>query len=35
LIGAVQQQLGLRLETRKATANIFVVDHVGKTPTDN
>lgn len=35
LIGAVQQQLGLRLEPHKATANVFIVDHVGKTPTDN
>ena len=35
LIGAVQTQLGLRLEKSKATANIFIVDHIEKSPTEN
>ena len=35
LIGALQAQLGLRLEPKKATANIFTVDHVEKAPTAN
>lgn len=32
---AVQEQLGLRMERRKAPVEILVVDHVEKTPTDN
>ncbi len=35
LMGALQAQLGLRLEAKKATANIFVVDHVEKLPAAN
>ena len=35
LIGAVQAQLGLRLEKKLATASIFIVDRVDKSPTDN
>ena len=35
LPGAVQAQLGLKLEPTKATANVFVVDHVDKAPTEN
>lgn len=32
---AVQDQLGLRMERRKAPVEILVVDHVEKTPTEN
>jgi uncharacterized protein (TIGR03435 family) len=32
---AIQDQLGLRLERRKAPVDILVVDHVEKTPTEN
>ena len=32
---ALQSQLGLKLEARKVKANIFVLDHIEKTPTDN
>jgi uncharacterized protein (TIGR03435 family) len=35
LMGALQAQLGLRLEAKKATANIFVIAHVEKSPTAN
>ncbi len=35
LFTAVQEQLGLRLEPRKAPVEILVVDHVEKIPTDN
>lgn len=35
LIGAVQTQLGLRLETKKATASMFIIDGVDKNPTAN
>ena len=35
LIGAVQAQLGLRLEKKQATANIFIVDRVDKAATAN
>ena len=35
LFGALQAQLGLRLEARKATANIFVIDRFDKAPTAN
>ena len=35
LVGAVQSQLGLKLEPKKATANVFVVDGVDKSPTEN
>lgn len=32
---ALQNQLGLRLESRKAPVDIFVIDHVEKTPAGN
>lgn len=32
---ALQEQLGLRLEKRKGSIDILIVDHVDKTPTDN
>jgi uncharacterized protein (TIGR03435 family) len=32
---AVQDQLGLRMERRKAPVEILVVDHIEKTPTEN
>lgn len=32
---AVQEQLGLKLEPKKAAADILVIDHVEKTPTEN
>ena len=35
LFRAVQEQLGLRLESRKGTVDILVVDHAEKTPTEN
>jgi uncharacterized protein (TIGR03435 family) len=35
LIGAVQAQLGLKLQSKKATANIFIVDHVDRSPIAN
>ena len=35
LVDALQQQLGLRLEEKKAPLNVLVVDHVDKLPTDN
>ncbi len=35
LIGAVQAQLGLKLERKKGQAEVLVVDHMEKTPTEN
>ena len=35
LLTALQQQLGLRLEKKKGTAQMFVVDRVEKTPSEN
>jgi uncharacterized protein (TIGR03435 family) len=35
LTKAVQDQLGLKLESKKDGVDILVVDHVDKTPTDN
>ena len=32
---ALQQQLGLRLESRKVPVEILVIDHLEKVPTDN
>jgi uncharacterized protein (TIGR03435 family) len=35
LFAALQQQLGLKLEPGKTMIDIFVVDHIEKTPTEN
>lgn len=35
IVRAVQEQLGLKLESKKAMADVFVVDNVAKTPTEN
>jgi uncharacterized protein (TIGR03435 family) len=35
LITAVQSQLGLKLEAKKVPVEIFVVDHIEKTPAGN
>jgi uncharacterized protein (TIGR03435 family) len=35
LFTGLQEQLGLKLESRKSTVNILVVDHAEKTPTEN
>jgi uncharacterized protein (TIGR03435 family) len=35
LFAAVQNELGLRLEKKKAPIDVFVVDHVEKAPTEN
>jgi uncharacterized protein (TIGR03435 family) len=35
LLTAVNDQLGLRLQTRKVSADLVVVDHVEKTPAEN
>ncbi len=35
LFGAVQQQLGLRLEASKAPVEVVAIDHVDKDPTEN
>ena len=32
---ALQEQLGLKLDPRKAPVDILVIDHVEKTPTEN
>jgi len=32
---ALQEQLGLRLETRKVPVDVIVVDHAARTPTEN
>ena len=32
---AIQEQLGLKLEPRKAPADILVIDHLEKTPSEN
>ena len=32
---ALQQQLGMKLESKKGMVDILVVDHVEKTPTEN
>jgi bla regulator protein blaR1 len=34
-LGAVQSQLGLKLEPTKVTLNVFVIDHIDKAPTEN
>jgi uncharacterized protein (TIGR03435 family) len=35
LFTAVQEQLGLKLEARKAPLDLLVIDHLEKLPTDN
>jgi uncharacterized protein (TIGR03435 family) len=35
LFTAVQEQLGLKLESRKAPVDLLVIDHIEKTPTEN
>ncbi len=35
LMAALQQQLGLRLEARKAPVETILVDHLDKNPTEN
>jgi uncharacterized protein (TIGR03435 family) len=35
LFTGLQEQLGLRLEARKATVSILVIDHAEKSPTEN
>jgi uncharacterized protein (TIGR03435 family) len=35
LFKAVQDQLGLNLESKKDPIDILLIDHIDKTPTDN
>jgi uncharacterized protein (TIGR03435 family) len=35
LIDAVQEQLGLKLISKKSTVDVIVIDHIEKTPTEN
>jgi uncharacterized protein (TIGR03435 family) len=35
LLSAIQDQLGLKLEPKKAPVELIVIDHMEKTPTDN
>jgi uncharacterized protein (TIGR03435 family) len=35
LFTALQQQLGLRLESQKVAVTILVIDHVERTPSEN
>lgn len=35
IFAAIQSQLGLKLEAKKVTVQVLVVDHMEKTPTAN
>lgn len=35
LFDAVEKQLGLKLEVRKRTHSVLVIDHIEEKPTDN
>jgi uncharacterized protein (TIGR03435 family) len=35
MIRAVQDQLGLRLDSRKGSADIVIIDHAEKVPIEN
>jgi uncharacterized protein (TIGR03435 family) len=35
LFDAVEKQLGLKLEMRKRTYPVFVIDHIEEKPTEN
>ena len=35
LLNALQQQLGVKLESKKESVDVLVVDHVDKTPVAN
>jgi uncharacterized protein (TIGR03435 family) len=35
IVEAVQQQLGLRLESKKVPVNTFVIDHAERVPIEN
>jgi uncharacterized protein (TIGR03435 family) len=35
LFTAIQEQLGLRLDRRKTSVEMFVIDRLDRTPTDN
>jgi len=35
IYSAVQEQLGLKLESRKGQVEVLVIDHMEKTPTSN
>jgi uncharacterized protein (TIGR03435 family) len=35
IFGAVQAQLGLKLEPKKGPVDLIVIDHIEKTPTEN
>jgi len=35
IFAAVQEQLGLKLEQKKGSVDIFIIDHVEKNPSEN